>query len=625
MTLNANMLKRERVLLISVMIILSFAQILFISNDSDLNYLTHDEIKDPRYSASVEGIENIIITKIIRIANISRCGLVNFEDYITFKNLNNNPITSIFIGIPLNYSDDLVYYAATGIDKNTLLIERSHLIMEDFEIITIYLDSPLLPYQTKSVIFNHHYKNLVTYHIEYTPEGTPNQYHTFNGFVYPTLPYKLEKEVDARFFVPRRMGDLEGGWGWEDPEKLNVRYQFSSIEDEFKDEFIAPFLENLNNKKIINISFFHNEFTRLDVEEINREIYISPWGIIEVKEDYTIKNFGAIDLNSFTLNLPRSARKIYVSDNFGEIPFSKTEGNLKYKEITIKLIENRVKLTPNSSFTFNLRYFLPFENYYSMNWIQESIEIDLLTSNFEYLGRQQIIKIIIDGCYRIDSISEPPESIEKANGATVLIYSSNYVSPLETKFIQFTFTLDLFDLLLRPIIILLLISIILTSYVLVVKLRKKGTESPLLKKEYIPVNEIREFCSLHEEKNALILEIRQAEEDSKRKKIAKKNYKNILNKNTSKIDEIQKEIVPFKKTLIETSETFENIVKKLDILEAEQISIKDSLNLLEARYKRGRLPSRAAYLKLSDDFNKRRRKIDRTIDKFIQQLRSYLL
>ncbi|MHA2131283.1 MAG: hypothetical protein ACW99L_15070, partial [Promethearchaeota archaeon] len=125
--------------------------------------------------------------------------------------------------------------------------------------------------------------------------------------------------------------------------------------------------------------------------------------------------------------------------------------------------------------------------------------------------------------------------------------------------------------------------------------------------------------------NASILEIRQAEEDAKRKKIAKKNLKNILSKNTVKIDEIQKEIIPFKKVLIETGEIFDNIVKRLDILEAERISIKDSLNLLESRYKRGRLPSRAAYVKLSDDFKKRRKKIDRTIDKFLQQLRSYLL
>jgi uncharacterized protein YdiU (UPF0061 family) len=171
----------------------------------------------------------------------------------------------------------------------------------------------------------------------------------------------------------------------------------------------------------------------------------------------------------------------------------------------------------------------------------------------------------------------------------------------------------------------LIIALIMSFYVIITKSRKKQEEKEELRGEFIPYNEIREFCSLYEEKNALLLEIRRSEQEAKRKKMAKKTYKNILTKNTMKVDQIKQEIIPFKKSLIETNETFENIVKKLDVLDAERISVDDSLNLLETRYKRGRLPSKAAYEKLSEDFIKRRRKIDRTIDKLIQQLRSYLL
>ena len=54
---------------------------------------------------------------------------------------------------------------------------------------------------------------------------------------------------------------------------------------------------------------------------------------------------------------------------------------------------------------------------------------------------------------------------------------------------------------------------------------------------------------------------------------------------TLQCSEIQQEIKPFKKELLETNITFENVVKKLDLLEAERISIRDSLSLLESRYK----------------------------------------
>ena len=171
----------------------------------------------------------------------------------------------------------------------------------------------------------------------------------------------------------------------------------------------------------------------------------------------------------------------------------------------------------------------------------------------------------------------------------------------------------------------MIIAALCSIFVLIIKTRKRTEEISEFKKEFIPLTEIREFCSLYEEKNALILEIRKAESETKRKKIAKKTYKNLLTKNTAKIDQIKEEILPFKKTLMEISESYNNIIKKLDVLDAERESVDDSLNLLESRYKRGKLPSKAAYQKLSDDFFNRRKKIDRTIDKYIQQLRSYLL
>jgi hypothetical protein len=171
----------------------------------------------------------------------------------------------------------------------------------------------------------------------------------------------------------------------------------------------------------------------------------------------------------------------------------------------------------------------------------------------------------------------------------------------------------------------LIIASLSSIYVLIIKIKGGEDESTLFKKEFIPVNEVREFCSLYEEMNALILEIRKTEDDAKRKKVVKKQYKNIKSKNSSKIEQIKQEIIPFKQTLIKTNETFDNIIKKLDVLDAERVSVNDSLNLLEGRYKRGKLPSKAAYQKLSNDFMNRRKKIDRTIDKYIQQLRSYIL
>ncbi|MFW9822647.1 MAG: hypothetical protein ACFFE4_06925 [Candidatus Thorarchaeota archaeon] len=609
---------------ILILLIILFT-ISLLPNFSHNEYNYDGEVQNPQYSASLEGADNIIVTDIIRTANITGYGLVSFEDMISFKNLNENPINSIFISIHSNISDELVYFDAKGIDDNTLLTERSYLIMGEYEMIAVYFDSPLLPQQTKTIIFNQHFNNLLWYHIDYSPENDLQHFINYRGFVFPTLPYKAERKMVAIFNVDERPGSLDGGWGFEQINLDFVKYDIEYIKDSVKGSYITPFLENLNENRIINISYYQNNFVNLELEEINRDIFISPWGIIRVSEELNIRNRGIIGLENLILDIPKAARDVYVSDDIGEILGLRITEQGATKELRISLLTNRVRLIPNSSFTFSVRYYLPFENYFSVNWVQESINLDIFSTSYGYIGKQLSIRLIIDGCSSIDYISELPKAITKSQGTTTLFYTFDYVFPVQAKLIQFTFTIDFFDLLLRPILIILIISLIASIYVLVIKTRKKEYGAPLITREFIPVNEIREFCSLYEEKNALMLEMRQAEEDAKRKKIAKKNFKNIINKNSTKVDEIQQELTPFKKILSESGEVFENIIKKLDVLEAERISIKDSLNLLESRYKRGRLPSRAAYMKLSDDFKKRMKKIDRTIDKFLQQLRSYLL
>ncbi len=617
------MVKKEKLLLSLTSFLLFIVMVSYIANDSEVHYTDYNNINESvEVSTSLEGIENVVITKVNREVNISGYGLIYFEDLLEVKNLNNAPISSIFIGIPVTISDDLVLFEATGINKNTLFAERSNLIMNEYKMIIIYFNSPLLPYQTRTIKFNHMYKNIISY-----GGIRENQYINISLIVFPLLPYKLEGEITALVWLPKEASDIHADWGLVLPEIDRVSYTYDFIKDEIGSDFITPFLENLGDKKVDRINYFDNTNTKTEVKEIKREIFLSPWGIIRVREDITLENLGIIDFYSISFKIPQLAKNVYISDQLGEIYGVTIEdsGNPNYKNVDIQLYANRVRMMPNTTFSFNIEYYLPFEHFVSINWFQESLKIDSLTTIFKYLGRDQTIDIIIDGCYRIDSLTEAPESIIKSKGTTTLTYKTDFVTPNEKKIIQITFTIDLFNLLLRPIIFILSFVIIAFLYVFLTKIRKKELEPTSLTRKIIPVNEIREFSSLSEEKNALTLEIRKAEEATKRKKMAKKKYKNILVKNSSKIDEIQKEIIPFKKILTEAGEIFENIIKRLDILETERFSVKDSLKLLETRYKRGRLPSRAAYQKLSEDFNKRRRKIDRTIDKLLQQLRSYLL
>ncbi len=619
------MLRKKKLFLLLMGILLFIVLFSKIPSSSKVSYddnKNSNKIEYPSISANLKGLDDITITKIERDVELNEYGLVHIEDEIEVENNNHNSIDSFFIGIPEEYSEDLVYYEAIGEDKSTLLTEASDNVMDDFELIAVYFDSPLLPDQSKTIEFKQTYKNLLTYEIpeDQKDEDDPEQLVSFEYYVFPLLPYEIDGKIIAKFDIPTT-SDFADYSDWGDVKGDTITYDHSDIVD--------PFLENLAFNKLINISFTEEYVTKMEFIEINREIFISPWGILKVTDEFLVKNKGEINIDELSFEIPGPAKEVYVYDDLGEITGITLDPEINYtkvekKDLKIDLSENRVQITPGSKYRFSVRYFLPFEKYFSINWFQESFYIDVIGTANEFLGREQTIKIIIEGCYSIDYVSDPPDAIENTQNSIILVYESDYLSPLERKEILLTFTVNYFDLLFRPFIFMLLVGLISTAYVLIIKSKKEVAEDILLK-ELIPVNELRQFCSLYEEKNALILEIREAEELTKRKKMVKKKYKNLLNKNTVKIQEIENELIPFKKAVVEASLTFENILSKLEVLEAERISVNDSLNLLEARYKRGRLPSKAAYLKLTDNFLRRRRKIDRSIDKSIQTLKAYLL
>jgi len=619
-------MRKKKIILLLISFLLFIVVFSSFQNDPSYIYQNQNENEHPQLSGGVEGAENLLIVKMIRSANLSSYGLVNIKDRITVLNQNNNPISSILIGIPLKDSINLIYFSATGQTENTLLIERSNKVMRNYEMITVYFDSPLMPSQEINITIIQSFKNLITYKLV-SNEQTIN----FTWALFPILPYKCEGDIKSNFLLPADT-DLEyqkliEGMGFPLGER-NVLYDLAQSATI---NHLDPFLENLgeNNGTITTTILFKDLFsTKLEIEEINREILISPWGLVKIKEEIEIKNVGIIQNPLISILLPQEIKNVKVYDDLGEILGITIIDSIEYrskKELEINLHQNRVTLMPLSKFKFFIEYNLPYEKYISYNWLQQSFLIDIFASNYEFLIHQQTTKVIIEGCSSIDYTSSLPEAVLMTGGTRVLVYTSENVSPVESKTILFTFTVDVIDLILRPLIFMLIIAFLSSVFVLIIKTQKKEEQASVFKKESIPTNEIREFCSLYEEKNALILEIRKAENEAKRKKLAKKTYKNLLAKNTAKIDNIKEEITPFKKILMERNETFSNIIKKLDVLDAERFSVSDSLTLLETRYKRGRLPSKAAYQKLSDDFFNRRKKLDRTIDKFIQQLRSYLL
>jgi len=226
------MLKKKIILLPVIGLILIAILTPFFFSSINTNEFNHDNNKHPIASANLEGIENILIYDTIRTANLNGYGLVSFEDTFTVLNQNNNPINSIFIGIPIKNSDNLIFFEAIGISNNALLVERSSMIMNNYEMIAIYFDSPLLPQQERTIKVVQSYQNLLTYNI------IGSDHHIiFSGPIFPIFPYKAEGTIKATFIPPR----IELEINFEQiGKRLNIGNRFDFYH--FLEDFSIPFL-----------------------------------------------------------------------------------------------------------------------------------------------------------------------------------------------------------------------------------------------------------------------------------------------------------------------------------------------------------------------------------------------
>ena len=108
------MLKKTRSLIIVLVCLVFFINVTFLPKVSDIDFIENETFQNPQNSANLEGMDKILVTATERYANISGFGVLTLEDHISIKNLNINPITSMFISIPLNQSTNLMHFEAKG-------------------------------------------------------------------------------------------------------------------------------------------------------------------------------------------------------------------------------------------------------------------------------------------------------------------------------------------------------------------------------------------------------------------------------------------------------------------------------------------------------------------------------
>ncbi len=555
--------------------------------------------------------ENIYISQLNRSLTIKEGAFIVTEDKFQFSNNRSNSLASIYIGYSDDDMDNLLFYEAKDENLGPLASKLLEGKINGTFILEIMLNQPLLPFSSVTVNLKSVFNANFTY---YEPEMS---WYGLDCEILPITPYEIEKYTTI---VKTPASTTEVSITPNIPDEASG----DDANKYFLGGNVFPF-----ETKTRNFVYRNYIISNLRMLKLERSIRINPWGYILISEKHEIKNYARIEARTLVFEIPLNAKNVSISDSIGEIsgitenPVANEYGR---KVVSVNLLINRVALEYNATMIYSFNYYLPYDEYITNHLGTKNLLIDLYPTHMDYIINFEKIKIEIIGAYSIDRVNFPETQLIKSSSGIIFERIHNQITPYHSQLLDITYHTRFLSLFGRSTIFSLMFVLLLGIYVVISNKRKEYEESEeSYIEQSVPIRELTQFVTLIEEKNAILLDIEKADSDLKRKRIQKKVYTKTVKNYQMKLKELNEELIPFKRLLIESGGQIQSIIQKLDFLEAEKISVKDSVRLLADRYKRGKLPSKAAYERLSYDMLKQLNSSQKKIDRYINELRAYII
>ncbi len=582
----------------------------------------------------IEDENAIQVIQVNRIVSIKIHAVVEVIDQYQVKNL--LPISKQYIQIAVPYSDESNIFFIEASSNNVPLTMKKQVYSGDGYLKwNVYADSPLLPdqiYDFKVVII---YGNAIDFSLT-------NQYVLSLG-KHPVSPYTISS------------------YSTSISQSLNAQ---SSSESSYSGTNISP-LTSESFTYIFSLTQDSGGIVRCI--SLEREVRFDEWGLIYIKEKHTIKNLGDVALSQWSFNIPGdyvpNSVKVYDStsllitndltinpleDFLTSMPwwpkssafiqplnslflklfvksqdFSTQAETPTYQQISVLWSENRRALSKNQETTYWIEYRLPYEQYVQVIGDEHFFKGDIISlDQYPFLIDSATIEYLLPYGASIQTVSPSVPEVTTQNGRVSLKFSYENLSDMDDIDIscQFnalgTYILNWW----RPAFIMAIISAVIFAYV--VLRRELPSEKLLIRRPKVVVPKvIQEFVDLYSEKIAHDYELERLETNLRKGKIRKREYRMEFKNIDRKILDLETELKDLKSDMRTAGGIYKEIVDKLEVREAERDQHRESLKLLEIRYRQRKRLTPAAYRKLKNDLEKKVTKSKNSIDKLLSQLR----
>lgn len=363
----------------------------------------------------------------------------------------------------------------------------------------------------------------------------------------------------------------------------------------------------------------------LTIKELDRQITINPAGDTVAYDSYRLTNDSPSTMGSLKIGVPLDASNLVVRDEFGRTLTTDaltSSGNTRVYNLT--LISS---VGGGASTTLTAEYNLPGVS----STAPFTLTFDLFPEFDYYVEAAKVTFVPPEGArFLVPTLSEIDSSttlIREAFQETLSISRegvSKIDSAILSETVQVTYDYSPLWLSFRPTVWVWLLAVI--GCVVVVVWKRPKTSAPIqiatTSEAYVQLSseQVRAFTEAYDEKSRLNSELKNLEVRAQKGKIPRRRYKVQKRTLEVRLDNISKNITDLKKTFRSAGGNYANLVRQLDVAEAELVEVEANTRNVDVRHRKGALPL-DAYKKAQTDYQRRKEKAEATINGILLRLR----
>jgi hypothetical protein len=353
----------------------------------------------------------------------------------------------------------------------------------------------------------------------------------------------------------------------------------------------------------------------LYVPSAQRDITLHSTGSLSVRDTYNTHNIGIV-ISTVTVTLPEGASNVMAYDLVGALWTSPQNPAAPYQVQISPRYGNGIA----GNFTFTLTYDLPQSKYIKqLSWRGTyNLTFALLNNKDDLLFDSATVKIITPSGVSINDVKTLPQSplsnpiqydptnrefalrgVTGLNNVTVGLALT--YSPLWSGFGALPWLAGL--------------EFAIVAFALALRIRR-GPELAVP----VPVEKLREFVGLYDERLALTRELVVMEEEVARGGLVKHEFRRRTKVMELRLDEINKSLMEVKAEVRVISSHYDELIRKIDRAEAEIEVSRNSMNQVRSQYRAGKT-TRETYDSMLNDITKRIDRAEETVETILITLR----